>query len=719
VLVDEFQDTSRAQWELVSLLVRSWGEGTGLAASPSIFIVGDRKQSIYRFRDADVAVLQEAASFIEALRPGSRPRRAIRRSFRALPALLEFVNDLFTEMGLEATRPDDFSYGATDRFPIVEIPDRLRGPVLGINAGEDLEACARAVTAEIARLLREETVRDRATGVPRRVAPGDIAILFRSRTSHREFQRELEVAGIPAYVYKGLGFFDADETKDIVSLIRYLARPESNLRAAAFLRSRLVRLSDPGLVVLGPELGAALLDPDPPPGATRLGDEDRRVLDSTRAAVRRWLARVDRIPPADLIESILDESVYVRELAGPRQAQAWENLKKMRGLLRRIQNRGYATLARMADHLDALTAGDESNAVLEAVDAVNLMTIHASKGLEFPIVFLVNIARGANAPPRPIRVVTAGVDEPSVSIGPFVSESDEIDRERERHETRRLLYVALTRARDRLYLSSMLKDGELVPGRGSLADVLPKSLRDLFERAATAFPECATVAWTSTSGQVFECRVCREASQVSPQPSRQGGGPRAVLFAPLESRSAGEPVTSWLGRKRPGDGVGQEPGAQEHDDDLIPAAAAGPAVEGALVHRLLQRCGLDAAPGTDPIQLAGRLIRDVERASLARPDESVARAVEMWSVLRSRPDVRAMLESGQPLYEVPFTVAEGGATLRGRIDCVVRGSDGSLTVLEFKTGKPDEVHEQQLELYIQAVRAMYPGVPVRGRLVFL
>src|SRR5262245_64756229 len=77
VLVDEFQDTSRAQWELVSLLVQAWGEGLGVATNPSIFVVGDRKQSIYRFRDADVAVLQQAADYIQGLRPEGRPRRSI------------------------------------------------------------------------------------------------------------------------------------------------------------------------------------------------------------------------------------------------------------------------------------------------------------------------------------------------------------------------------------------------------------------------------------------------------------------------------------------------------------------------------------------------------------------------------------------------------------------------------------------------------------------
>ena len=121
----------------------------------------------------------------------------------------------------------------------------------------------------------------------------------------------------------------------------------------------------------------------------------------------------------------------------------------MRGLIRRIQNRGYATLPRIADHLDSLTAGDESNATLEALDAVNLMTVHASKGLEFPIVFVVNLAKGASGFPKPVRV---SGDE--VSVGPFVSDSDDEERFREREETKRLMYVALTRARDRLYVGT-------------------------------------------------------------------------------------------------------------------------------------------------------------------------------------------------------------------------------------------------------------------------
>jgi ATP-dependent helicase/nuclease subunit A len=517
VLVDEFQDTSRAQWELVSLLIQSWGEGLGLATQPSIFIVGDRKQSIYRFRDAESAILQEAGRYIQALRPGGDPRRSITRSFRAVPELLEFVNEVFSEIADGQEGSGRFTYTEGDRFPTppaapatpgADPVHAFRGPALGLIASNDPDACAAAVAEEVARILREDTVRDKKTGIARQATPGDIAILFRSRTSHRELERELERRGIPSYVYKGLGFFDADETKDLMALVRYLANPSSDLRAAAFLRSRFIRLSDRALAQLAPDLAAALLAGVTPEAESPLDDEDRRVLDMARRFVPGWLEQVDRVPPAELLDAILGDSAYAYELRGPRQAQAWENVKKMRALVRRIQNRGYATLPRIANHLDALTAGDESNAVLEAIDAVNLMTVHASKGLEFPIVFVVNLARGASGPPRPVRVIVDGAgDEPSVSVGPFVSEMDEADRAREQHETRRLLYVALTRARDRLYLASALKDGVMSPGRGSLGEVLPQSIRDALA-AASRFTEAGTLESPRTGGTTFSWKVC-------------------------------------------------------------------------------------------------------------------------------------------------------------------------------------------------------------------
>ena len=508
VLVDEFQDTSRAQWELVAQLVRSWGEGMGLADGPlrpSIFIVGDRKQSIYGFRDADVSVLDDAAAFVQTLRGHGQTRQAISVSFRAVPALLAFVNDVFDAVE-KVDRRDRFRYDESDRFPTEAPANALRLEAddeetlpLGIVPAGTVGEAAEAVAAEIVGLLGSATVRDRQTGVRRPAKPADVAILFRSRESHREFEGALERRGVASYVYKGLGFFEAAEIQDAIALLKFLADPTSNLRAAAFLRSRIVRLTDAGVGRLAPDLASAITAPNVPDIADTLSVEDRAVLDRTRAAVAVWLRQVDRITPAELLDEALRDCAYRFELRGARSLQARENLKKLRGLLRRIQNRGYATLERISDHLDRLAVADESNAAIDAVDAVSLMTVHAAKGLEFPIVFLVNLGRGTGNARAPIRVTVHGADEPSVSIADYQSESDEDVVAREREETKRLLYVALTRARDRLYLSATVANGSCRTTRGSLGEVMPRSLIALFGEAHGTGG--AAVTWTAANGR--------------------------------------------------------------------------------------------------------------------------------------------------------------------------------------------------------------------------
>src|SRR5439155_8022338 len=194
VLVDEFQDTNRAQWELVSLLVRSWGEGFGAAEgalAPSIFVVGDRKQSIYGFRDAEVAVLDDAGGFVASLRLDGQPRQAISTSFRAVPELLIFVNDLFSEIATmtDARRRDAFRFADSDQFPVegsVRLqPDEVRlkadttyGTAVTFIGAPTVEATADRVADEISSILSSGVlVRDPQTGVGRAAKPADIAVL--------------------------------------------------------------------------------------------------------------------------------------------------------------------------------------------------------------------------------------------------------------------------------------------------------------------------------------------------------------------------------------------------------------------------------------------------------------------------------------------------------------------------------------------------------------
>jgi ATP-dependent helicase/nuclease subunit A len=487
VLVDELQDTSRAQWDLVALLVRSWGEGFGAAAdalAPSIFAVGDRKQSIYGFRDADVGVLDDAAAFVGALRGEADARRAISVSFRAAPELLQFVNEVFGAIASAessaSARRDGFRYGERDRFPVQDRPglnvDTPESAVGMIPAPSTREA-ADGVADEIVRLLHSGVVRDRTSGVYRAAKPADIAILFRSRDSHRDFEAALAARGVSTYVYKGLGFFEADEIQDAVAALRYLADPLSDLRAAALLRSRLARVSDAAVARLAPHLAGAILAEERPAAVASLDAADRRTIEWLRTMAPRWLALVDRVMPSELISRVLSDAAAANAATVSARPQARENLKKLRAMIRRVQNRGYATLARIADHLDRLAIGDESNAAIDALDAVSLMTVHASKGLEFPIVFVVNIGRGTGGFRAPIRVAADAGGEPSVAIADYQSEADEDALAKDREESKRLLYVALTRARDRLYLSATVENGKIRMGRGSLGEVLPDFVR--------------------------------------------------------------------------------------------------------------------------------------------------------------------------------------------------------------------------------------------------
>jgi superfamily I DNA/RNA helicase len=157
------------------------------------------------------------------------------------------------------------------------------------------------------------------------------------------------------------------------------------------------------------------------------------------------------------------------------------------------------------------------------------MTVHAAKGLEFPIVFIVNLGRGTGNSRAPIRVASDAAGEPSVAVADYQSQADEDTQAREREETKRLLYVGLTRARDRLYLSATVKDGKCRMGRGSLGEVLPSSLQNLFVEAMEA-DGGRILTWRATEvGQHHDLVVATGAprslgrehgTNLSPDPSR-------------------------------------------------------------------------------------------------------------------------------------------------------------------------------------------------------
>ena len=333
------------------------------------------------------------------------------------------------------------------------------------------------------------------------------------------------------------------------------------------------------------------------------------------------------------------------------------------------------------------------------------MTVHASKGLEFPIVFVVNLAKGASGFPKPVRV---SGDE--VSVGPFVSDSDDEERFREREETKRLMYVALTRARDRLYVGTVLKDGEFAIGRGSLGEVLPATFRGLFERAAQDPGE--SIEWTAQSGRAYRFQVCRGLPPLKSPVLRPGRlrerrrQRQACGFLRTADRFRGDRARAGDRRLRHvvAPSVGRTKGAGRSA-----RRHAGPSpvpVRGG------DRRGGRARGPAGPSRGArhGRRRRGQRRPRHRRLDGDA-----------SRPEVARLLSSGERIHELPFSyVAPGqpGRVLRGTIDCLVRQPDGSIVVIEFKTGAPSPAHTAQLDLYVGAARDIFPGAPVSGVVVY-
>jgi ATP-dependent exoDNAse (exonuclease V) beta subunit len=194
-----------------------------------------------------------------------------------------------------------------------------------------------------------------------------------------------------------------------VALLRYLADPASDARTAALLRSRFIRLSDTGLHRLGAGLAGALTGHQAPAAMAALGAEDQRVLTLARASVARWRELVDRLPPAELLDRILAEGAYAFELRGPRRLQARENLKKFRAIVRRVQNRGFATLARLADYLDRMSAARKP---AWSTPWMPSATTVRPKGSKSPVA-----SRQSRASERPCPVPCVADDGASVSVG--------------------------------------------------------------------------------------------------------------------------------------------------------------------------------------------------------------------------------------------------------------------------------------------------------------
>lgn len=517
LLVDEFQDTNGRQRDLVTLL--NGGQG-------KLFIVGDAKQSIYRFRGADVTVFRDERGRIEG---AGGVALTLDTSYRAHRELIEGLNELLRPvLGVDEdpARPwvEPFAsllHHREEPGPGLTTPHVELHLVAGTKADGALDRAAGALAGRIVELIASGARVSDDTGGTRPLDYGDFAILCRASSSFSAYEDALERAAVPFLTVAGRGFYGRPEIRDLFNVLHALADPTDDLALVGLLRSPAFGFSDAALYALCRERDRA-------PGAVSLWDTLRAPSIASTASAAGGLGgadgvkakraalivadlhgRVGRISVADLLKAFLDATDYRAALiqaaksrgAKSRGAQSRaqsggaESAAESRGAQSRQQfggaqshgilSRGSRNLAKLlgdahasgivgvgefleyvAGLRDSGTREGEARAAAEG--AVQIMSVHAAKGLEFPVVVIGDVAYGRQGANRVLVDPDLGV------LLPLKDEDDQLSAvyrlgkarndDQEAAELDRLLYVATTRAREKLLISgciSLKKSGAI------------------------------------------------------------------------------------------------------------------------------------------------------------------------------------------------------------------------------------------------------------------
>ena len=720
VMVDEFQDTNRLQCELIDQL-----------ACEELFFVGDEFQSIYRFRHADVEVFRDRRAASEGV-------LALTQNYRSRPEILGVVNRLFgTEFGV------DFEpLVAAGRFPEPLFGAGVELLVIDKSAYRDGPVHWRIAEARhVARRVRELVAAGECT-------PGEVVLLFAAGTDAERYEHALREEGLPTHRAAGRGYFGQQQVGDLVAYLRLLQNRYDDEALVTVLASPFVGVSNDALVLLRRAAGRrplfSGLERRPP---ADVGARDHRLFEAFRQRYGRLTRASERFGLERLCEQILVEHDYDLAVLTRWDGQRrYANLRKLARLARSYEElRGPDVEGFIRFLRDQEAAGAkeiEAAAEEEGSDAVRLLTVHAAKGLEFKVVVLADAGR---IPPSPspdeilclpdgrfgFRVVNPATGE---RVGAFGwEEVREAERAAEQAENRRLLYVAMTRAIDRLLVSGAVDPTSRRDSQAPLHWILKRldiDLADLPSRGSRG----DSAAWDETSAELERdgarvlLRVDRgsEREAALPVPLAE---PQLQLFAPVNGGAAREaprlaplaPVPSppahalrrlsysalalfarcsyrfyaerivGLAPRDPGGGV---PGSEG-----LAATEIGDAV-----HVLLE---VDAPAS----ELRDRVLSRYPAAS----EEDVARVGSLVRAWRESPLARRLAELDAVRAELPFAFEHDGVLLHGRFD-VFRLVDGRALVVDYKTNRLEELSteaavegEYALQRLVYALAALRAG----------
>ena len=687
ILVDEFQDTSSMQWKIIDKLTEEWRSGLGAKRDsgkvPTIFLVGDDKQSIYLFRGANAGVFQEAKERLSEWMGNEFCFEEAKENFRSLPAIINFTNNLFEKLmppSLHTGRYDSQPSWKT-RYAPFEATRHGKGRVELIaveaeaNTKKNRAKEASALAKRISSLAGAYEIFDEEGKRP--CAYGDMAILLRKRTHLCLFENALRKEQIPFIVVKGIGFYDEPEVAALRELLSLLIDPSDDYSLFCVLRSPIFGIDYETLL--------SLINRDEQPLIKKLRDD--LTLSYIFKAVTGWIERSRSVPLAILLEDVLSETGGWKHYW---EKQRHANIKKFIKLIEVYEAAGFSGLE-IREKLIKARAGDEpkANISTEGMNAVKIMTVHAAKGLQFPMVFLPSLDETHS--PRSNSIV---IDEEESRIS-IAYEEDSLKRkkipvfakrkEKESEEEKRLFYVAVTRARDFLCMLGAL-DKEKQPN-GRL-----QYLTDSFEILTKGKIDKKTGLFEIlTEPDIERLYSAAQPSALNLKPPK----PQPSVFIHTEPISS-EPAIKWRD-------VTEDTDIRiKHGEDWV--------LLGIIFHKLFEELSKGIMT-KDTIQERSLFLLRNEAFS----EEDIQRLGSI--ILKDFQELetsgylnRIILPRENSFTEMPFILQKGSTVFRGRVDRIIIEADTAV-IYDYKTypvkdselPELTEKYKFQMEVYKEAI----------------
>ncbi len=495
IMIDEYQDSNYVQETILRAISRE------VVGQNNLFMVGDVKQSIYRFRLARPELFMEKFDTYETTDAPCQ-RIDLHKNFRSRDTVLTFTNDIFYQImkrnlgGVDYTDEAALYCGAD--YPAGEKEDAFDSEIL-LTTTQELEEGtkqqiskqeleAKLIADRIRKMVGKEEVVDEETGEFREVRYGDIVILLRSLSEWADlFAEVLNANGIPAHTVSRTGYFSTLEIRTVLNYLRILDNPRQDIPLAAVLKSPMAGLSDEQLARL------RLLAEDKPyhqcvkmflEAEEELTEKESTADEDMRAKLKRFSETYKKlrrqtmdIPMHELLQKVLKETGYARYASAlPAGRQRLANLHMLSEKAIAYEKTSYRGLYHFIRYIDELQKYDvdfgEAELVGENEDAVNIMSIHKSKGLEFPVCFVSGMGKSFNKQDSRSKMIL----HPNLGVGLDIIEEDRrikvpaffkkvIARQTELEslgEELRVLYVAFTRAKEKLIITGCIKDEEML-----------------------------------------------------------------------------------------------------------------------------------------------------------------------------------------------------------------------------------------------------------------